>query len=41
MKECITDPLGKKSRPTIDSRTEDFPEDYVPNTAILGRFMYC
>ena len=34
-------PLGKKSKPTIDSKTEDFPEDWVPKTAIRGRLIYC
>ena len=34
-------PRGKKSRPTIDSRTEDLPADCEPSTAILGRLMYC
>jgi hypothetical protein len=36
-----TSPRGKKSIPTIDSNTEDFPELYVPKTAILGKLMYC
>ena len=36
----LTEPLGKKSRPTIDSRTDDFPADWVPKTAILGKLMY-
>lgn len=31
------DPLGRKSRPTIFSRSELFPLDWVPSTAILGR----
>jgi len=34
-------PLGKKSRPTIDSSTEDLPADWDPNTTILGSLMYC
>ena len=32
-------PLGRKSRPTIVSRTEDFPADWPPTTAILGRLI--
>jgi hypothetical protein len=31
------DPLGRKSRPTIFSRSELLPLDCVPSTAILGR----
>jgi hypothetical protein len=34
-------PLGKKSRPTIDSKTDDFPADYPPSIAILGSLIYC
>ena len=35
-------PLGKKSRPTMDSRTEDLPADWPPSMAILGSLMcYC
>jgi hypothetical protein len=37
----LTSPLGKKSRPTIDSSTEDLPELCDPSTAILGKLMYC
>jgi len=33
-------PLGKKSRPTIYSRRDDFPLLYVPRTVIRGREMY-
>lgn len=33
------DPLGKKSIPTIDSKTEDFPDDCCPQTAIRGRLI--
>ena len=33
--------LGKKSIPTIDSSTDDFPADCPPRTAILGREIYC
>lgn len=33
-------PRGKKSRPTIDSRTDDLPADWPPSTAILGKLMY-
>jgi hypothetical protein len=29
-------PLGRKSRPTMDSRTDDLPADYPPSIAILG-----
>ena len=32
----IPEPLGKKSLPTIDSRTDDFPVDYAPTTTIWG-----
>lgn len=32
-----TDPLGRKSRPTICSRSELLPEDWVPRTMTLGR----
>ena len=32
-------PLGRKSRPTIVSRTEDFPADWPPTTAILGKLI--
>lgn len=34
------EPRGKKSRPTIDSKTEDLPADWEPKTAILGKLMY-
>ena len=37
----LTSPLGRKSRPTTDSRTDDFPADCVPRTAILGSVIYC
>ena len=37
----LTSPLGRKSRPTMFSRTEDLPALYVPSTAILGKLMYC
>lgn len=30
------DPLGRKSRPTMFSRSELLPLDWVPRTAILG-----
>ena len=33
-------PLGKKSKPTIDSKTDDLPADYPPNIQILGSLMY-
>jgi len=36
----LTSPLGKKSKPTIDSNTDDFPADYVPSTQILGNLIY-
>lgn len=32
----MPDPLGKKSLPTIDSKTEDFPVDQEPTTTIYG-----
>ena len=32
----IPEPLGKKSRPTIDSKTELLPEDYAPTTTSYG-----
>ena len=31
------DPLGRKSSPTMFSRSELLPLDWVPRTAILGR----
>ena len=34
------EPLGKKSRPTMFSRSELLPLDWVPRTAILGREIY-
>ena len=34
-------PRGKKSRPTIDSRTEDLPALCEPRTAIRGKLIYC
>lgn len=34
-------PRGKKSRPTICSNTEDFPEDCEPITTICGRSNGC
>ena len=34
-------PLGRKSRPTIDSSTDDLPADWDPSTAIRGKLMYC
>ena len=33
-------PLGKKSNPTIDSKTDDFPEDCVPKEQIRGNWIY-
>ena len=33
-------PLGKKSKPTIDSKTEDFPELCVQREYIRGNLMY-
>lgn len=30
------EPLGKKSRPTMFSKSDDLPDDWVPKTAILG-----
>lgn len=36
----LTSPLGKKSNPTIDSNTDDFPADYVPSTQIRGNLIY-
>lgn len=33
----MPEPLGRKSRPTIFSRTELFPEDCEPMTTIWGR----
>jgi hypothetical protein len=36
----LTSPLGKKSKPTIDSNTDDFPADYVPSTQIRGNLIY-
>ncbi len=32
----IPDPLGRKSLPTIDSKTELLPEDYDPTTTSYG-----
>ena len=32
----MPDPLGRKSLPTMDSSTEDFPVDYAPTTTIYG-----
>ena len=32
----MPDPLGRKSLPTIDSRTELLPEDYAPTTTSEG-----
>jgi hypothetical protein len=29
-------PRGRKSRPTIFSRTDDFPEDCEPTTTLRG-----
>jgi len=38
----ITEPLGRKSIPTILSSKEDFPDDCEPTTAIFGSLMnYC
>ena len=34
------EPRGRKSSPTIFSRRELFPLDWVPSTAILGREIY-
>jgi hypothetical protein len=34
-----TDPLGKKSIPTICSSNDDLPADYIPKTTILGNFI--
>eukprot|EP00035_Acanthoeca_spectabilis_P018611 m.397231 g.397231 ORF g.397231 m.397231 type:complete len:88 (-) comp16772_c3_seq52:1504-1767(-) len=33
----IPDPRGKKSRPTMDSSTDDFPELCEPTTTICGK----
>ena len=33
-------PRGKKSRPTIDSNTDDLPELWVPREHIRGNFIY-
>lgn len=33
----IPPPRGKKFNPHTDSNNEDFPEDYSPTTAILGK----
>lgn len=32
----ITEPLGKKSNPTICSNNELFPDDWFPNTTTFG-----
>lgn len=34
-------PRGRKSKPTIYSSNEDFPEDYEPKTTIFGSFTSC
>ena len=34
------DPRGRKSRPTMFSKSELFPLDWVPRTAILGKEIY-
>lgn len=34
------EPRGKKSKPTIFSKSELLPLDWVPKTAILGREIY-
>ena len=32
----MPDPLGKKSLPTMDSKTDDLPVDWAPTTTIYG-----
>jgi len=37
----LTSPRGRKSSPTMDSRTDDFPADCEPSTHILGNLINC